>query len=74
MPNDGAKFIDVIAGARLAGGVGVDGAVGVDGVEFDEPPELPPQPAMSTYERRRPDRAANFRISDLPVNEPESAA
>ena len=46
MPNAGAKFIDVMVGARFAGGVGVLGDVGVDGVlDDDDPPDPPPQAA-----------------------------
>ena len=42
MPNDGAKFIELIDGARLAGGAGGVGVVGVVGVFEDEGP-LEPQ-------------------------------
>jgi len=44
MPNDGAKFIEVIFGARFAAGVGVGvGVVGVLDPPEDDDPDPPPQ-------------------------------
>jgi hypothetical protein len=63
MPNGGAKFIELIAGARFAGGAGGVGAVG-GGVEEDEP-EPPPQAAVRPNETRHAN-ANTLRIEALP--------
>src|SRR5262245_30071534 len=59
IPNPGAKFIELMTGARLDGVVGVVGVVGTVGVDGELPP--PPQAAMITDKVRHTNRN-NLRI------------